>query len=59
LSKASPDAYRSLKMNNVSCLLIYACVACALRIGSYMMVMGCMVVPFRIILIVDILPLFD
>jgi hypothetical protein len=40
-------------------LLFYACVACALRVGSGIMVIGCMVVPFCIILVVDVLPLYD
>jgi hypothetical protein len=32
---------------------------CALDIGSSMMVIGCMVVPFHIIHIVDVLSLYD
>jgi hypothetical protein len=31
----------------------------ALRVGSCMMVIVCMVVPFYIILVVDVLPLYD
>jgi hypothetical protein len=40
-------------------LLFYACVACALCVGSCMMVIGCMVVPFRFILIIDVLYFYD
>jgi hypothetical protein len=50
LSKASPGAYRSYRMVNMCCLLSFYVMYCALYIGSYlMMVIGCMVVPFRIL----------
>jgi hypothetical protein len=60
LSKASPGVYRSYRMNNMSCWLIFACVYCALCVGSCVMVLGCMVVPFLyVILVIDVLPLYD
>jgi hypothetical protein len=48
LSRASPGAYRSY-IEWIMCLVLltYACVDCALRVGSCMIVIGCMLVPFR------------
>jgi hypothetical protein len=40
-------------------LLFYACVAYALCVGFCMMVIDCMVVPFRFILIIDVLHFYD
>jgi hypothetical protein len=59
LSKTSPGTYRSYRMNSLLALLVYACVACALCVGSYLMVIGCIIVPSHIIFIVDVLPLYD
>jgi hypothetical protein len=36
LSKASSDAYRSYRMMMYLALLFYACMDCALRVGSCM-----------------------
>jgi hypothetical protein len=47
LSKTIPGAYRSHNMINMTCFTIFACINCALRVGSCMMVIGYMVVPFR------------
>jgi hypothetical protein len=49
-SKASPGAYSSYKKINISCFILVLVMYCALHIGySWMMVIGCMVVPFRIL----------
>jgi fatty acid desaturase len=48
-----------MRMMCLALLIYYACIACALCVWSYIMVIGCMVVPFCIILVVDVLPLYD
>jgi hypothetical protein len=46
LSMASPSAHKSFGMINMTYFIYLACVDCALRVGSCMMVIVCMIVPF-------------
>jgi hypothetical protein len=50
LSKASPGVYSTYRINVTSYFTLMHVMYCALRVGSYlMMVIGCMVVPFHIL----------
>jgi hypothetical protein len=61
LSNASPGAYSSYSTNMTCFTLFYLPVMyCALRIGySWMMVIGCMVVPFRILSLCSCITFYD
>jgi hypothetical protein len=59
LSKASPGAYSSYRTNMI-CFTLLLVMYCALLIGyPWMIVIGCMVVPFRILSLCSCFSFYD